>query len=585
MMLSSCGLFRSATVEVRIDQSAEQKIEQGKRLMQAQRYEEAMDAFAGAADRSWHRGTTVATYMTGLAAHYAGYDDVARARFKVILDDYPRSRYAQDARYHLALGKLDGRSRRRQMEGAIEMLGLLESTNNDRLRKDALSQFQAFLFRSEKLTDQEFQNLYENAVNGLDVKVLEPWLYRKIREGKVKPAQQQYQSHRSAGGARSDFLEQLFSQVQEDTAAPPFEPGILRLAISMPFYWNDTRSIYNQELPSRGVTSLEFYEGFKLAVEEYSDSTDKQVFLRIYDSRRDTTQVRDFLQQMEAYRPTLLVGDYFNRESAVIATWADSNRVPQIIPYSPTAELVEGRDFTFLAHPAVFSHGARMAEHAWYNAGLTRVAVFSDSTSSTAELAEGFITTFVDLGGRIDTMAISSDYEEAVKQIPRLVRQVVEDGSGVGVYIPLMGNEEATGLIINLLRQRDRDVVVMGSPHFRTRYNTLSRDIKERYRVLFSTSHLHDSDSELYRHLYREYLKAFNFPPSENVVQGYDLARFLLSVLDTYDPSMGVTLDNYLRIAPEFKGLHINYNFDSKQSNQEVNIGQYTGEGVTKVNP
>lgn len=582
-ILTGCGLFRSTPV-VSVDQEAERMIEQGKQLMRAERYADAMDVFAGAADRTWHRGTTLAIYMTGLAAHYANYDDVARSRFKDLIEDYPRSRYVDDAQYHLALGRMNNRSMRDQMGGALEMLTLIESTGNERLQQDGIKQLREFFFQAENLGATEFRNLYTTAEPPVNTYVMEAWLYRQARQGEWEQAQQQYETYLKEGGEKSDFLEKLFEQIAEEEVEVSFEPGILRLAISMPFFWDDQAAIYNQELPRRGVTSLEFYEGFRLAVEEYSDSTGKKVFLRMFDSKRDTTQVNASLQKMETYRPTLIVGDYYNQQSKVIAEWADTNRVPQIIPYSPSSELVEGRSYTFLAHPAVTTHGARMAEYAWYNQGLTRVAVFTDGSNSTEDLMAGFARTFLDLGGIIDTMRISANYEMAIDQIPDQVKKIVDDGTGVGVYIPLMGNEEAAGLIINLLRQRNKQLVIMGSPHFRTRYNTLSRDIKEYYQILFTTSHLHDPGQDTYMQLYREYLKRFNFPPSDNVIQGYDLGRYVLSVLSDYDPSMGVSLDNFFRIAKPFDGLHIDYRFDSQQSNQDVNIGQYTSEGIIRVN-
>ena len=73
-------------------------------------------------------------------------------------------------------------------------------------------------------------------------------------------------------------------------------------------------------------------------------------------------------------------------------------------------------------------------------------------------------------------------------------------------------------------------------------------------------------------------------PPSDNSIQGYDLAKFLISLMDSYDPSMGVGLETFLRVTPVVKGLHIDYHFGSTQSNQSVNIGQYTADGVKRVN-
>lgn len=171
--------------------------------------------------------------------------------------------------------------------------------------------------------------------------------------------------------------------------------------------------------------------------------------------------------------------------------------------------------------------------------------------------------------------------EEALEEIPDLIDRVRDS---TGVYIPLMGNEEAASLIVNLLKKEEKAVKVMGSPHFRSRYTTLPIDVKEDFQILFSTSHLEDSKNADFKRVYTEYLKNYNMPPSDNSIQGYDLAKFLILLMDGYDPSMGVGLETYLRVTPVIKGLHIDYYFGSTQSNQSVNIGQYTEEGVVRVN-
>ncbi len=584
-LLPACALFRPA-VEVAIDQEAEQLVEQGKQLLRARKYVEALDAFTLAADRDWHRAQTVSIYLAGLAGYYADYQDVAKDRFRSLIRDYPRSAYVEEARYHMLLMDLDRAGVTAQIRVLADMLALASDTQNERVAEDIRAQVQQQLFEQAEFTAEEWNILYDKTPDALRVVVLEPWLFR-LAQGDAQGAQAaqgRYQDYLARGAEPSSFLDQLFEELDDEPLREVFEPHIARLALVMPFYWDSQHAIFNQRLPEGSAIGLEFYEGFRLGVEEYADSVDKQVFFRAYDSRHDTSELRRIIGSLDSLQPTLVVGDLYNSESRLLSDWAEEREIPQVVPLSASEQLVQDKSYTFLAHPAAYTHGARLAEHAWYHEGLTRVAVFSDEEPGTADLALGFVTTFNDLGGTIDTLLISAEYEAAVRQIPDLVRRIVNDGSGVGVYIPLMGKEEAAGLIINLLRQRNKNVVVMGSPHFRSRYNTLNREIKERYSLLFTTSHLVMTQSYIYRDFYNRYLQEYHLPPSETAIQGYDLARFLLQVIDLYDPSLGVSLNTYLRVAPEYHGLHIDYDFKSRQSNQDVNIGQYRMEGLIKVN-
>jgi hypothetical protein len=123
----------------------------------------------------------------------------------------------------------------------------------------------------------------------------------------------------------------------------------------------------------------------------------------------------------------------------------------------------------------------------------------------------------------------------------------------------------------------------MGSPHFRSRYNTLARETKEDFQLLFSTSHMNDENSLKYKNLYRKYLEKFDYPINDNVIQGYDMAMYLFHILDNFNPNLGMSLDTYLRLAPAYESLHLDFRFQSEQSNQRVNIGQYIRDGIIRV--
>ena len=171
----------------------------------------------------------------------------------------------------------------------------------------------------------------------------------------------------------------------------------------------------------------------------------------------------------------------------------------------------------------------------------------------------------------------------AVDEIPDLVSLIPAEGFQSGIYLPLMGNEEASSLILNLLLQQGKQLPVLGSPHFRNNYSSISLETKSSFELVFSTSYLIESEDPGFQNLYQEYLSEYGFPPSENVIQGYDMGTFLLNQMNVYSPSLGMSFSDFLRIAPSVNTLHIPFLFSAEQSNQVVNLGQYTDLGIIKI--
>lgn len=577
--LFSCNLLRQAGT-ISLDSSAESLIASGKRLLRSKNYAEAMDKFEMAWDRDFHRSSTAALFLSGLSAYYAGFDKIAQERFDVLVRKYPKSKYVDDAHYHMALvlaGKNDPALR---LKGLNEMVRLSERSRTEQIRTQSQKQIEHILF--EKIPLKELESEYENVSGKLATPWTEALTYRLIRADRREEATQIHSSYLGNNGSPTPFLEKLFPEDASFVEVPSrIEPQMFRIALVLPLYYNRSLSYYNK-VPSESQRGIEFYEGFQLAVEELGPTTGKEVYLKTFDTQRDTFLTKGVLAKLDYLQPDVVVGEIYNTQSRIISDWAEAKRIPQIIPLSPTADLVDQKKYTFLAHPAVKTHGARMAEYAWNDLSLTHVSVFTDQSPGTQPLAEGFMETFLELGGSVDTMMFHPNYEYAIEQIPDLVDSIPDYETGVGVYIPLMNNEESAGLIVNLVKQRSKDVVMMGSPHFRSRYNTLSRDTKEGFQLLFTTSHLHNPESPEYRKLYNQYLKKYSYPPSDNVIQGYDLGQYLMQLVKLYNPSP-FTLDTYFRNNPNFEGIHLDYRFDSQQSNQHVNIGQYTEEGLIKV--
>ncbi len=583
--LASCNLFRQ--VPPPSNPQTEALLIKGKQFLQKEDYLNAWDAFEMAREQEFNRSTTAAIYLAGLSAYRLTYMEIAAARFSQVLQEYPRSKYAEDAKYHLALIQLSKPKDLTQEFAALnQLITLYDNARDPRLKQLALASWRNHLFA---VSDRDVLESYlRNAPDAQQGLVMEALLYQVYTQDGPQVALARLKTYREEGGKVTPWTDALLPlNTPALVVADPRwkDPNLLKIALVLPFQLDQAGYPGSlSSIPSALVRPLEFYEGFQMAVDEFQTQSPKRVYLSVIDSRRDTFQIRRLFSKLDSLGIQFLVGDIYNAQSRVLSDWSESRRVPQLIPLSPSEELITDKRNTFLANPTARTHGARMAEYAYDKLGLRRIFAFTDGSESTEELLDGFQKTFLSRGGSIDTLAFSQNYQElAVKEIPKLARSIPDQGRNVGVYIPVMGNEEASSLILNILLQQGKRVPVLGSPHFRSSYNSIPSETKANFNLIFSTSYLIDTEDPQYQQFYQKYLTQFSFPPSENAIQGYDTGKYVLRQLSAYSPDLGFELSAYLRASGAVPSLHIPYRFQSTQSNQLVNLGQYTDLGVIRL--
>lgn len=585
LFLSSCSLFKQASLAP--DPRTDSLILQGKQDLRQGEYMDAWDSFEVAREREFNRSTTAATYLAGLAAYHLSYDDIAEARFGEIIKEFPKSKYVDDARYHLALIQLrKGGSLQHEFSGLDELLLLAQNARDSRLKSMALDSWRSHLF---KYSDRDLLETYSRtAPSAYQAYVMEALIYRILDQDGPMVAQTRLNSFTEDGGRPTQWLLDIFPDDSPVVLSkdPRWEnPSLLKLALVLPFQMNQLAyPSYLQEIPSNQIRPLEFYEGFSFAVDEFQASSNKRVYVDVIDSRRDTVRTAQLFSRLDSIGIQCIVGDIYNAQSRVLSRWAESRGVPQIVPLSPSPDLIEQKRNTFLANPIAQTHGKAMAKYAFDRLGLRHMYIFTDGSPSTQELLSGFRREFIIKGGTIDTLLFSQNFEEvAVKQIPDLARSIPGDAFQAGIYLPIMGNEEAASLILNILLQQGKQLPVLGSPHFRSSYTSISNDIKSSFDLIFSTSYLTDPQDPLYTNFYQKYLREYGLPPSEYAIQGYDLGRYILQQLNLYNPASGMDFSSFLKAAPVFSTIHLPYWFTSSQSNQAVNLGQFSEVGIIKL--
>jgi len=561
------------------DPRAEALIARGKQYLTRDAYDLAARSFEEAALRPFHPASTAAIYLSGLAHYRAGRPLQARAWFERLATEYPASRYVREARYHLGVMGLQSGKGKEQAQGAEWLIALLPADTLDELAEDALTQLRRYWFFECSLRDVE--DALVQAPPQVRASLLEAICFHHVDRGDADAARQAYANYRQKHPTfTSLYIERLLNRLP-----PREEETLAAIALVMPLWLSHVPPDSAEALPSRQRSMLAFYEGMQMAMEDYAPLARKQFFLKVIDSGQHNDSLAQRLSELTDLRPDLVIGDIYNAQSALLSQWSERSGTPQIIPLSPSPGLIEGKAYTFLAHPSGQRHGHALAEYAYLVEGMDRVVVWSDGQPGTDLLGDAFSLTFDTLGGTVIRLEIDSAIAADTRdELQTLVRSLKVQGVD-GVYLPMLNNEEIAGLILSEIQLQKLEVRVMGSPAWRSQYDQIDRDAKEQYGVIFTTSYMTESIDPAYHQFFQAYLRRYHLPPSQWAVQGYDLGMYTLTLLDGYQPQRDGPLVEYMRRFPAFQGLHQGFEFMGDQMNQQVNIGAFQVKGpLIKLN-
>ncbi|MEM6261488.1 MAG: ABC transporter substrate-binding protein [Bacteroidota bacterium] len=554
-----------------------QLIANGKSYMNLGDFNRAAQYFQAAAGLPPNQSSTAAVYLSGLAYYYLGDMYQATMRFNQIILAYPNSAYRNDALYHRALIRLTNTQSVNRAEGLNDLFLVMDQSTNPQLVKDAynLAKDQLFYRLDPILVDQyRFQ-----APAAYLPMVIEAICFRRVEASRKADAQALYDSYLLQGGQRSPFLDNL---LRDEPLVHYYEPNVMKVGLMLPlFLEQDITTVKNlDELPLKSKLPLEFYMGMRQALADYSPVSRKKILLKVFDTRRDSSQILYQYSQLDSLYPDIVVGEIYNRPSRMISRWAASRGIPQVVPLSPTLNAAE-RPHMFLAHPSVSTHGKRMAEYAFHIRQVRKVAVWTDQRRLTERTANAFMKTFMQLGGEVVRVPIDSVYQNARTEIQDQVKALGTQGIQ-GYYVPI-SNEESCGLIISSLAYYEQNVQLMGGPSWQF-YQAIDNELKEKYNLLFTTSFSEQNDSIQYQTFYNNYLRTYQSPPSQSLIQGYDLGMYLYQLLDRYDYKSGTPLGAYIRSYGLHRGLHLDFYFGEQQDNQMLHVCTLQAGKIFKVN-
>lgn len=575
LCLSLSPLLAQKNRTIPYNGQAVELIAKGMDYIKSNDYRAALKVFETVAKYPLNQSTTIAVYMAGVCNLKLNDVYFAEQRFTEIVQQYPLSQYAREARYHLNLIRVQGSNESKRILGLNDFLEQ-EATEKDSALLYTIKQaVHHYLYTSSTTFLQQY---YASVPTKYRLHVLEPLCYKLVQERRELEAKTYYKSFITAGNQPSEMLKNLF---RETVTVRQVQRQVVKIGLCLPLFLQDAYIDSTHRMLPKSEPGIAFYEGFQEALNEYESEGSRKILVKVFDTQRDTTVVQNMLPEIEAFDPDLLVGPIYSPQAQILSNWSESHSTALLIPMSPKRALVEGKRHVFLANPSLEVHGATMARHAILGLGLRKMVVVTDETSNTDQMANAFLSESGLFGADIQRLTISSDYKTAAKQISQMVSSLHNQGIQ-GIYLPI-SNEESMGLFVSLLDRSMPGVRVMAAPYWQD-FSALDRETTERLKVLYTTAYTTQNDTAFYNNFYKNHIKTYHLPPNEYHVQGYDLGKYILKVADLYKSDI-YPIASFFRNYPLFSAAHLSYEFRNSQENQHVHVMEIRRGGeIVKVN-
>ncbi|MFM2376033.1 MAG: hypothetical protein RLZZ165_1130 [Bacteroidota bacterium] len=563
----------SAHAQTGVDSRAEELVSLAKKYFLTRNYKDAAATFDIATQRPDNRLSSFCWYMMGLSYYKVGEKvraDDAWARF---ITKFPASAYVPDARYHRGTILLESEHTNDRERGLNEMIALWKETDNKVLKADAEKTLRHFICEVYPIS---FLDLYLKVAG----KEAQPLLMEGIAlqldaQGEGSKLLNRLASYESQGGEMTKTLRAL---KQRYSSGKVVFANRLNIAVALSLHLPLVDSA--RAVPPKSEKALEMLEGMILAADSIGPTLRKRINIRVFDTQGDTAKIASLLDSIGRYQPDVIIGDIRTDLATAISNWAERNRVVYLIPRNPLNELIANKQFTFLVHPSLKTHGGQIARYMVDVENKRKFIVFNDKSYYADRFAAGFRQALENEAGvTVVEKVLPAKYALLQPKLSAEVRAMKAEGYDA-VYAPF-SSEESAGLLIAKLNYDNVKTEVAGGPDWEV-FTVIDPELKSSYKLKYSSFYYEGNDSAGYETLYSMCLKRYAYLPSSSTVQGFDIMAWLLSVSNGLDGKTPLT--DLIHRAPPYHGIHEDIYFGKAQDNQRINILGYRNGRLDKVN-
>lgn len=328
----------------------------------------------------------------------------------------------------------------------------------------------------------------------------------------------------------------------------------------------------------------EILHGVKFAISEFNMDRDDKIGIIIRDTKNnedEINEIRNELGNNSAIKAIL--GPIFSNEVRVTIKTFNGTNLPIISPTATDNDLTTVSDDFFQANPPLAVRGKIMAQYVFFVENKKNMAVLNSVDGYSPLLAASFIEEFEKLGGTIKVKETyksnSFSLSEPISIIVAVDTLSEPPDTLQGIYIPLADKVDATA-ILSQMGQDSLYLPIFGNQDWFSAKGFESAPGLSNM-LTFSSDYFIDFNDSDYQEFSEGFSKVYGKDPGRNVLYGYDVAKYLLTVLRNIVPSRSA-IKNKIISGIVSTGFHNNISFDENHINRFLNIVRYK-DGVFQL--
>jgi LysM repeat protein/ABC-type branched-subunit amino acid transport system substrate-binding protein len=335
----------------------------------------------------------------------------------------------------------------------------------------------------------------------------------------------------------------------------------------------------NGRFPAAQDLSIDFYTGFKHAVDSLIDK-DFEVSIKLFDTDdRDTAKIESICKSSEFKSLDAVFGPLYAGVFKSVARYSKKYSIPIISPVIQQNKILFENPQASKVTPSLYTLIESLADFTIDSMSNARVIIVNSTAKD-----QQYIKTF------------KAEYNNELKNRNRSIKDSIIEVKGIAgvksAYAPdkkniivlLTNNQVYLQDFITQLNifSEKKDITLMGFKSVST-IDNLDQDYLNNLKYHFATSDYIDYKDSLTLSLVKKYRSIYEADPSEYYFLGFDIAKYYLDHLKKYGPDFFFNLDKY-----PYDGVSTGFHFyhpdlETGFENTKTYIYRYSNYQLQKI--
>ncbi len=315
----------------------------------------------------------------------------------------------------------------------------------------------------------------------------------------------------------------------------------------------------------------EILSGIKYAFQEYNQLHNERIGLLISDLKRDNKIIAEqSLAFIENSNVRCVLGPVFSEDVRTALNEFNNSNLCLISPTATDDDLVDLSENFYQANPSFSARGKYIAQYLYFVENARKIAVLNSIEGYSPLLAASFAQEFEKLGGDI---VVKETYKsKSYSLTDQMSRISIYASSLDGIYAPLSDQNDASIILSSLVQSGLKLKIYGNQDWFIAKGFETSPELSNK--LVFESDYFIEFNDPDFKEFSSGFIKQTGLQVNRNVLYGYDLAKYILTVMRNIDPTRK-NIKYKMESGISVTGYHNNISFNSERINRFINIVRF----------